>query len=164
MSLAEVDRRPRLVRDDRGSGARGWPLPSRRRHELRRDRPVGSPVSWPRDEKVTPSDKSGAPCKSDEPCGHERDGAEKWVLLAAAAFSCFAVLLVGLVGSAGAVPAEPAGATVVQVHQGDTLRGLADEFAPRSDERQVMRRIVELNDLDGGRLVPGPVVVPTDHL
>lgn len=158
MSLAEVDRRPRLVGDDRGLGARGRPLSSRGRHELRRHRPVGSPVSRARDEKVTPSGESGVPC------GRERDGAEKWVLLAAAVFSCFAVLLVGLVGSAGAVPAEPAGATVVQVHQGDTLRGLAGEFAPRSDERQVMRRIVELNDLDRGRLVPGPVVVPTDHL
>ena len=154
MPLAEVDSRPCPARDDREAEVRARSAP--RRHVLRRHGAVAPSVPRPR---LGEGEDPGGPDSRE----HERDRAEKWVLLAAAVFSCFAVLLVGLVGSAALFPTDPTGATVVQVRPGDTLPGLAGQFAPGSDEGQVVQRIVELNELDGGRLVPGPLVVPTDH-
>lgn len=155
MPLAEVDSRARSARDVREAEGRARSAPPR--HVLRSHGAVAPSVPQPR---WGEGEDLGGSLTSP---GHERDRAEKWVLLAAAVFSCFAVLLVGLVGSAALFPADPTGATVVQVRPGDTLPGLASQFAPGSDEGQVVQRIVELNDLDGGRLVPGPLVVPTDH-
>lgn len=154
MPLAEVDSRPRPARDEREVEVRARSASPR--HVLRRRGAVAPSVPQPR--LGEGQDPGGS-----APHEHERDRAEKWMLLAAAVFSCFAVLLVGLVGTAALFPAEPAGATVVQVQPGDTLPGLASQFAAGGDEGQVVQRIVELNDLDGGRLVPGPLVVPTDH-
>lgn len=160
MLLAEVDSRSRSIRGDREVEARARSAPRSRglrSRGLRSHEAVAPSVPRPRiGEGEPPGDARASR-------GHERDRAEKWVLLAAAIFSCFAVLLVGLVGSAAWIPADPTGATVVQVRPGDTLPGLASEFAPGSDEGRVVQRIVELNDLHGGRLVPGPLVVPTDH-
>ncbi|WP_233576373.1 LysM peptidoglycan-binding domain-containing protein [Saccharopolyspora rhizosphaerae] len=77
-----------------------------------------------------------------------------------AASTFLVVVLVGLFG-AGDAPVT-GGTTVVQVHTGDTLWGIATRTAPGEDPRAVVERIVELNGLgapvaEAGRHLVVPV-------
>lgn len=48
--------------------------------------------------------------------------------------------------------------TQVSVLAGDSLWGLAAEFAPDADRRTVIKEIIELNNLSGSALQPGQVL------
>lgn len=97
-------------------------------------------------------------------CGRPRETREWGRLLLAAFFACLVVVLVGLFGLPGAGSAVPSSRTVVvRVAAGDTLWSLARRFAPQDDPRSVVRRIVELNSLDGANLQVGQsLAVPVD--
>ncbi|WP_460444010.1 LysM peptidoglycan-binding domain-containing protein, partial [Amycolatopsis cihanbeyliensis] len=67
-------------------------------------------------------------------------------------------LLAEGVGGAAPVPTET---TLVAVAPGETLRDVADRFAPDSEPDAVIRRIQELNELTGGTVPAGtPLAVP----
>jgi nucleoid-associated protein YgaU len=57
-------------------------------------------------------------------------------------------------------PDVPAATYVVKA--GDTLWSIAEGHAPGEDPRVVVHQIAELNDLDGGPLVPGRALVLPD--
>jgi hypothetical protein len=68
------------------------------------------------------------------------------------------VLAGGATGAGGSVPEQT---TLVSVGQGETLSELAERFAPASDTQDVVRRIQQLNDLDGVAVPVGlPLAVP----
>lgn len=97
------------------------------------------------------------------PCDRPREGREWARLLPAGLFACVAVVLVGLFGLPASGSPAPARTVVVQVAAGDTLWSLAQRFAPHDDPRAIVRRIVELNALDGAKLQIGqPLAVPAD--
>jgi hypothetical protein len=101
--------------------------------------------------RVAPSDRS-------------RNVHEVMWLLSAGAFVCLMVVLVGLFGMTGGESSAPARTAVVRVQQGDTLWSLAHRFAPNDDPRAVVRRIVDLNALDGSVAQVGQsLVVPVGH-
>ncbi|MDA3625447.1 LysM peptidoglycan-binding domain-containing protein [Saccharopolyspora oryzae] len=85
----------------------------------------------------------------------------EWIWLTSVAiFTFLIVMLVGLFGFRDAPMAG--GTTLVEVHSGDTLWGIADRVAPGGDPQAVVARIVELNELDttaveAGRLLVVPV-------
>ncbi|TFV47509.1 LysM peptidoglycan-binding domain-containing protein [Blastococcus sp. TF02A-35] len=54
---------------------------------------------------------------------------------------------------------ELMGTSSVVVERGDTLWGIALSVAGDDDVREVVDRIVELNSLEGGEIVPGQVLV-----
>ena len=59
-----------------------------------------------------------------------------------------------------AADAESAGveSTEVAVLAGDSLWGLAAEFAPNADRRTVIKEIIDLNNLGGQALQPGQII------
>lgn len=77
--------------------------------------------------------------------------------LAALLFAAFSLGRVGAEGSASAEPARELPTVVVQ--PGDTLWGLAQAAAPGRDPRPVVDQIRELNDLPGGALTAGQLLV-----
>ena len=54
-------------------------------------------------------------------------------------------------------PSEPAWTHVV--HPGETLWQLAKEAEPDSDPRDVVDKLIRVNELDGGRIIPGQQLV-----
>ena len=54
-------------------------------------------------------------------------------------------------------PSEPVWSHVVQ--PGDTLWQLARQADPESDPRNVVDRLIQVNELDGGRIIPGQELV-----
>ncbi|GAA4360657.1 LysM peptidoglycan-binding domain-containing protein [Paeniglutamicibacter cryotolerans] len=73
-----------------------------------------------------------------------------------------ALLLVAGIFTAPVMAAdrESAGveSTEVAVLAGDSLWGLAAEFAPNADRRTVIKEIIELNNLRGKALQPGQII------
>lgn len=125
---------------------------SRRPRSRCAERPAGHLVR-------SDSDESGA--SRPVPCGRPRGTGEWGWLLSVAALTFLMVLLVGMFGIDGGRAPVPARTTVVQVGAGDTLWNIADRFAPGSDPREVVRRIVELNDLGASAARAGQsLVVP----
>lgn len=84
-------------------------------------------------------------------------------LVALAVGSAFIVVVLGMLAGVatdgeGPVPEQT---TLVSVGQGETLSELAARFAPASDTQEVVRRIQQLNDLDGVAVPAGlPLAVP----
>lgn len=92
--------------------------------------------------------------------GPRRTGEWAWLLLAGC-FVCLVVVLFGLFGSPTAAAPVTSRTVIVRVAAGDTVWSLAQRFAPREDPRSVVRRIEELNSLDGANLRVGqPLAVP----
>ena len=91
----------------------------------------------------------------------------KFVLIAMPIFlaSLGVLMLLGLFLSPAKASADvPLGvdAVSVTVIEGDTLWGLAREFAPQLDPREAVRQITEINNLEGSVLFPGTeIYVPT---
>lgn len=54
-------------------------------------------------------------------------------------------------------PSKPVWTHVVQ--PGETLWQLAREAAPRIDTRRTVDRLIETNDLRGGRIIPGQKLI-----
>lgn len=92
-------------------------------------------------------------------CARPRQEHEEWWLLSAAAFMFLMVVLVGLFGLGGTGESVPGATTVVRVSGGDTLWSIAERNAPGSDPRDVVQRIVELNDLGAATARPGQALV-----
>lgn len=87
----------------------------------------------------------------------------RWpALFALAVGSALMVLALGLLaGEATGASPVPEQTTLVSVGQGETLSELAERFAPASDTQDVVRRIRQLNDLDGAAVPAGlPLAVP----
>jgi hypothetical protein len=96
-------------------------------------------------------------------CSRPRRRREWARLLLVGFFACLVVVLVGLFGLPATGSSVPSGTVIVQVAAGDTLWSLAHRFAPHDDPRAIVRRIVELNSLDGVTLRVGqPLAVPAD--
>lgn len=91
----------------------------------------------------------------------------KFVLIAMPIFlaSVGVLMLLGLFLSPAKASADvPLGveAVSVTVIEGDTLWGLAREFAPQLDPREAVRQIAEINNLEGSVLFPGTeIYVPS---
>lgn len=91
----------------------------------------------------------------------------KFVLIAMPIFllSVGALMLLGMFFSPAKASADiPAGvdALNVTVVEGDTLWGLAREFAPQLDPREAVRQIAEINNLEGSVLYAGTdLYIPT---
>ena len=84
------------------------------------------------------------------------------VLLGATALLVLLGVFTAPVMAAGTGEATPVLADTVTVSEGETLWGLAAEFAPNRDPREVISEIAELNNLAGSKLVPGQeLFVPT---
>jgi hypothetical protein len=82
-----------------------------------------------------------------------------------AAAACLVLLLT--VGSPvarafGGADASDVPAATYVVEAGDTLWSIAEGHAPGEDPRVVVHQIAELNDLDGGPLVPGRALALPD--
>jgi hypothetical protein len=77
------------------------------------------------------------------------------VMLTAAALLVLAGIFTAPVMAAGADDTAPVQGTSVTVLDGETLWGLAGEFAPERDRQDVIAEIAELNNLAGSTLVPG---------
>ncbi|QGK69456.1 LysM peptidoglycan-binding domain-containing protein [Allosaccharopolyspora coralli] len=83
-------------------------------------------------------------------------------LVAVAACTFLVVVVAGFVGISGGAVALPSPTTVVQVEPGDTLWGLANRHAPHADTAAVVRRMVEMNGLEGSVARPGEsLIVPS---
>lgn len=96
-------------------------------------------------------------------CGRPRESREWERLLLAGLFACLVVVLVGLFALPARGSALPSRTVVVRVTPGDTVWSLAHRFAPHGDPRAIVRRIVELNSLDGAKLEIGqPLAVPAE--
>lgn len=76
------------------------------------------------------------------------------VLTALVVFATLGLLLPDAAQGAGE-ESGGSGSTLVRVYQGDSLWSIAQKTAPQADTRDVVHAIMELNDLDGGKLVPG---------
>ena len=91
----------------------------------------------------------------------------KFVLIAMPIFmaSMGVLMLLGLFLSPAKASADvPLGvdAVSVTVIEGDTLWGLAREFAPQLDPREAVRQIAEINNLEGSVLFAGTeLYIPT---
>ncbi|WP_417220717.1 LysM peptidoglycan-binding domain-containing protein [Arthrobacter sp.] len=86
------------------------------------------------------------------------------VMLGATALLVLAGIFTAPVMAAGASGTAPVDATTVSVMQGDTVWGLAAEFAPDRDRQEVVAEITEMNDLAGSVLVPGQqIFVPSSR-
>ncbi|MFJ6418817.1 LysM peptidoglycan-binding domain-containing protein [Paeniglutamicibacter sp. NPDC091659] len=91
----------------------------------------------------------------------------KFVLIAMPIFlaSVGVLMILGLFLSPAKASADvPLGveAVSVTVIEGDTLWGLAREFAPQLDPREAVRQITEINNLEGSVLFPGTeIYVPS---
>lgn len=84
------------------------------------------------------------------------------LMLAATAAIVLAGIFTAPVMASGAAETRPVEATTVSVMDGDTVWGLAAEFAPERDRQQVVAEITEMNGLTGSVLVPGQeIFVPT---
>ncbi|HIY94166.1 MAG TPA: LysM peptidoglycan-binding domain-containing protein, partial [Candidatus Rothia avicola] len=66
-------------------------------------------------------------------------------------------LVPGEAKSATVEPVVPVSQTVTVVH-GDTLWSIAADVAPGEDSRDVINRIMQINDLTSAQLVPGQVL------
>ena len=80
------------------------------------------------------------------------------VVVAALAVLLFAAFSLGRVGAEGSTSAAPQTRTAV-VAPGDTLWSVAQELAPGRDPRPVVEQLRRLNDLDGGGLRAGQLLV-----
>lgn len=78
-------------------------------------------------------------------------------LLALVVLGALTFIAPGEAKSATFDPAAPVSQTVTVVH-GDTLWSIAAEVAPGEDNRDVINRIMQINDLTSGQLVPGQVL------
>ena len=91
----------------------------------------------------------------------------KFVLIAMPIFfaTVGVLMLLGLFLSPAKASADvPLGveAVSVTVIEGDTLWGLAREFAPQLEPREAIRQIAEINNLEGNVLFPGTeIFVPS---
>ena len=91
----------------------------------------------------------------------------KFVLIALPIFlvAAASMMIIGLFQSpANASDTSPLGveATTVTVIEGDTLWGIAREFAPQLEPRDAVRQIGEMNSLSSSMLHPGTeIFVPT---
>ena len=71
-----------------------------------------------------------------------------------------ALCLVSSFAVAQTIDLKPGHPVEYVVKEGDTLWDLATERTePGGDVRSVVRRIQQLNDLDGGHITPGQVIV-----
>lgn len=78
-------------------------------------------------------------------------------LLALVVLGALTFVIPGEAKSATFDPVAPVSQTVTVVH-GDTLWSIAAEVAPGEDNRDVINRIMQINDLTSGQLVPGQVL------
>lgn len=101
--------------------------------------------------RLPPVDVAGGPRRVDL-------AAECAVLGGVAALSFLVVLLLGLFAVDGGRSPVPRHTSIVRVQAGDTLWEIADRYAPDSDPRAVVRRIIELNDLERASLAAGDVL------
>ncbi|HXD29187.1 MAG TPA: LysM peptidoglycan-binding domain-containing protein [Arthrobacter sp.] len=84
------------------------------------------------------------------------------LMLAATAAIVLAGIFTAPVMASGVAETRPVEATTVSVMDGDTIWGLAAEFAPERDRQQVVAEITEMNGLTGSVLIPGQeIFVPT---
>ncbi|MEE1621979.1 LysM peptidoglycan-binding domain-containing protein [Zafaria sp. Z1313] len=84
------------------------------------------------------------------------------VLLVAAVLLVVAGVFTAPAMAADGSTGEPLRAELVTTMAGDTLWGLASEFAPERDPRSVIREITELNGLTSQTILPGQqLYVPT---
>ncbi|WP_237222222.1 LysM peptidoglycan-binding domain-containing protein [Rothia nasimurium] len=78
-------------------------------------------------------------------------------LLALVVLGALTFIAPGEAKSATFDPVAPVSQTVTVVH-GDTLWSIAAEVAPGEDNRDVINRIMQINDLTSAQLVPGQVL------
>lgn len=84
------------------------------------------------------------------------------LMLAATAAIVLAGIFTAPVMASGAAETSAVKATSVSVMDGDTIWGLAAEFAPERDRQQVVAEITEMNDLRSSVLIPGQeIFVPS---
>jgi hypothetical protein len=81
------------------------------------------------------------------------------VLVAALAVLLFAAFSLGRTGAEGSTSASSPELRSTVVAPGDTLWSLAQELAPGRDPRPVVEQIRRLNDLAGGELRAGQLLV-----
>jgi hypothetical protein len=92
------------------------------------------------------------------PAGRTGRGAR---LVAAATVTLAVVGGLGWIGQ-GAHPRVPANTVVVEVGAGETIWDIARRVAPRSDQRAVVERIRQLNQIVGSAVSPGQQVQVPD--
>ncbi|SHF38580.1 LysM peptidoglycan-binding domain-containing protein [Streptoalloteichus hindustanus] len=86
-----------------------------------------------------------------------------WTLVVLVGAACLAVVLLGVSGP-DRRDAVPTGTETVHVAPGESVWDVARRVAPRHDPDAVVRRIRELNPLDGVAVLPGQaLVVPVDR-
>lgn len=125
--------------------------------------PAERPVMRRSSERIVRRDPVRVAAGYQVPCGRPRGEREGWWLACTAVLTFSVVVLAGFFGPGGgeSVPAQTA---VVRVGTGDTLWSIAERIAPSSDPRDVVQRIVELNDLDASVAHAGQsLVVPVVH-
>jgi hypothetical protein len=148
----------------------GGRVPARHRGDqaVAEPSPTGfRPTPRPRAEVRRPPSRAGSvirPCRPIPATCAPRRAAVRWPWLVALAVGsaltvvALGVLAGGVTGAGGLVPEQT---TLVSVGQGETLSELAERFAPASDTQEVVRRIQQLNDLDGVAVPVGlPLAVP----
>jgi LysM domain-containing protein len=92
------------------------------------------------------------------PAGRTGRGAR---LVAAATVTLAVVGGLGWIGQ-GAPPRVPANTVVVEVGAGETIWDVARRVAPRSDQRAVVERIRQLNQIVGSAVSPGQQIQVPD--
>jgi hypothetical protein len=98
-------------------------------------------------------------------CVPRSTGASLGWLILTAGLVTLAVFGIGWLTSSGSTSSVPvpSATTVVTIHSGETLWGVATDEAPSSAPQDVVDRILQLNDISDATLYPGErLVVPVD--
>ncbi|UXM93235.1 LysM peptidoglycan-binding domain-containing protein [Paenarthrobacter sp. JL.01a] len=85
------------------------------------------------------------------------------MLLVAALLSLAGVITSPAKASDSQVQLQPPVAVSVTVQPGQSLWGIAGAAAPERDPREVIAEIIQLNDLRGGRILPGQQLFVPAH-